>query len=146
MLVVLFVIIALVIGYYAGKKINQPLPVTIDLQMFERMFDNLNGQTNSAGSIVVQATKQLTAASRGRMIFSAPTEAKKAEQEALASAESNENSAKSVVESSEQTAKSLEQQARDVRKNGEIRSESMKRLAQSQRSRAAKLQGMQQYM
>jgi hypothetical protein len=146
MLVVFFIIVALVIGYYAGKKINQPLPIAVDLQTFERMFDNLNGQADGAGSIVVQTTKQLTAASRGRMVFSAPAEAKKAEQEALTSAELNENSAKSVVENSEQTARSLEQQAQDVRKSGKVRAESMKRLAQGQRTRAAKLQGMQQYM
>ncbi len=146
MLVVLFVIIALTIGYYAGKKINQPLPIAVNLQTFERMFDSLNGKADGAGSIIVQTTKQLTAASRGRMIFSAPTEAKKAEQEALASAESNENSAKSVVENSEELARNLEQQAQDARRSGKVRAELMKRDAQMQRARAAKLQGIQQYM
>ena len=145
-MVVFFIIVALVIGYYIGKKANQTTPLKIDLQMFERIFDTLNGQADGAGAVVVQTTKQLTTASKGKMVFSAPSEAREAEQEALASAESNESSAKSVVENSEQLARNLEQQAQDARRNGKARADSMKRVAQTQRTRATKLQGMQQYM
>ncbi len=110
------------------------------------MFDDLGASTNGNEKLITHTTKHLINSSKGKLIFTAPTEAKEEEKSTQMSAESDDKTADETMTQSESHARELESQAKHVRDNGNTRALALKKQAENKRRRVEKLRKLQAHL